>query len=292
MTVPMPFVAQAGPFGMRSRKHIAPFALARPRSVAEACAEMASSPHARFMAGGLDLVDAMKLGARYEKIIALDGLTELHAIRREGASVFIGALATHEDIASSEVLASALPDLPRIWRGLANPRIRHAGTIGGNIVAGASHYDAAPACFALGAKALLIDADGRRHIVHFADIGGYPGALLEGVTFHVGEGLRLLADRSLHPMLSVYLAAGHGLEGLSALRLAIGCAFTRPLVIDLPVAAIDGIQLRSAAADIAQEVARTVPEPMGDALASSPYRRRMIGVLTRRLLIALAGDAS
>ena len=78
----------------------------------------------------------------------------------------------------------------------------------------------------------------------------------------------------------------------SALRLSIGCCFARPLVMDLPVAAMDAHQLRSAAAQIAQEVARTLPEPMGDALASSPYRRRMIGVLTRRLLTALAGDVS
>ena len=253
---------------------------------------MASSAHARFMAGGVDLIDAMKAGARFEKIIALDGVAELKAIRREGDTMFIGALATHEDILRSEVLAAALPDLPRIWRGLANPRIRHAGTIGGNIMAGAAHYDAAPALLALGAKARLIGADGRQHVVEICDIGGHPGALLEGVSFHVEEGLRLLADRSLHPTLSVYLGAEHQGDSWGALRLSIGCAFARPLVIDLPVAGVDGRQLRNAAAVIAQEVARTVPEPIADTLASSPYRRRMIGVLTRRLLIALAGDAS
>ena len=253
---------------------------------------MASSPHARFMAGGLDLIDAMKSGARYEKIIALNGVTELRAIAREDASVFIGALATHEDIASSEVLASALPDLQTIWRGLANPRIRHAGTIGGNIMAGASHYDAAPVCLALGARARLIDADGRLHIVDIGEIGSHSGALLEGVTIPVAPGLRLLGDRSLHPMLSVYLCGAQVGVGWSALRLSIGCCFARPLVMDLPVAAMDAQQLRSAAAQIAQEVARTLPDPMGDALASSPYRRRMIGVLTRRLLTALAGDVS
>ena len=292
MTASTPSATQACAFGMRSRKHIAPFALARPRSISEACAEMASSPHARFMAGGLDLIDAMKSGAGYEKIIALDGVTELRAIAREGASVFIGALATHEDIASSEVLAAALPDLQTIWRGLANPRIRHAGTIGGNIMAGASHYDAAPVCLALDARARLIDASGRLHVVEIGDIGCHPGALLEGVSIPVAPGLRLLGDRSLHPMLSVYLCGAWAGESSSALRLSIGCAFARPLAIDLPVAGMDGRQLRSAAADIAQDVARSVPEPMGDTLASSPYRRRMIGVLTRRLLNALAGDAS
>ena len=292
MTASTPSATQACAFGMRSRKHIAPFALARPRSISEACAEMAASPHARFMAGGLDLIDAMKSGTHYEKIIALDGVTDLRAIRREGASVFIGALATHADTASSEVLAAALPDLQRIWRGLANPRIRHVGTIGGNIMAGAAHYDAAPDCLALGASARLMDAEGRQHVVEIGDVSAWPGALLEGVTIPVTPGLRLLGERSLHPMLTVYLGGAQEGESWSGLRLAIGCAFARPLRIDLPLAGMDGRQLRSAAADIAQEVAATVPEPVGDTLASSAYRRRMIGVLTRRLLTALAGDAS
>jgi CO/xanthine dehydrogenase FAD-binding subunit len=54
----------------------------------------------------------------------------------------------------------------------------------------------------------------------------------------------------------------------------------------VPTAELGGL-----AADLASQVVSQMPEPVTDGKASAPYRRRMVGVLTRRLLIQAGGAA-
>jgi carbon-monoxide dehydrogenase medium subunit len=56
---------------------------------------------------------------------------------------------------------------------------------------------------------------------------------------------------------------------------------------ELPVAGIPAATLGSNAGDLAHVAAGSLPEPVDDGLASGSYRRRMIEVLARRLLIKL-----
>lgn len=58
-------------------------------------------------------------------------------------------------------------------------------------------------------------------------------------------------------------------------------------MIGLPVAGAPVASLGSDAGDLARLVASALPEPINDGLASGSYRRRMIEVLARRLLIKL-----
>ena len=55
-----------------------------------------------------------------------------------------------------------IPDLATLWREIANPRVRHTGTVGGNIMSRQPHYDAMPALMALGATATIADPGDRR----------------------------------------------------------------------------------------------------------------------------------
>lgn len=277
--------------GLRSRRHIMPFELAQPRAVAEAHTAMAQDERAVFIAGGVDLIDWMKYGEPVDRLIALNGIAALKGIRREAGRVVIGALATHADVAGNTILAAAIPDLTAIWQTIANPRIRYAGTIGGNLMSGLPHYDAAPALLALKAKATLSWRD-RSETVELDTLPAHAGFLLEAVSIEEAPRVVVLADRSLHPTLSLYLAARlNGAGELLGVRVAIGCAFPRPIVIDLP---IPGPSL-SASIDNAAEVARAVvsglPLPADDGVASAAYRRRMIEVLIRRLLVRLGARA-
>jgi carbon-monoxide dehydrogenase medium subunit len=192
-------MAQSNLVGLRSRKHIHPFDLVRAATPGEAIGMALPDARSAFMAGGLDLIDQMKSGKTFERVILLDGIDAMKAIRRVGDRIVIGALATHAEIAQSDPLAEAVPDLVALWRTVANPRVRYAGTIGGNLMSGQPQYDAAPALLALGADAVLHTAVGVRTI-GIDRVTDHPGALLDSIS--IAPPLRLLADRSLHPALS------------------------------------------------------------------------------------------
>ena len=258
--------------GLRSRKHIAPFELVRPASLDAARRALSAPGRNAVMAGGIDLIDRLKLGEAVDRVIHLAGVRELQGIRRDGDAVSVGALTTHAEVISDPVLMEVLPDWPAIWRGIANPRVRHAGTIGGNLMSAMAHYDAAPALLALGAATLTADA------------------LLEGILIPIAPRQRLLADRSLHPIISVYLGAR--LEGgkIHSARIAVGCCYARSAATDLPLAGVPVASLGADAAAIASKAAASFAEPISDGLASGSYRRRMIEVLTRRLLIKLGSQ--
>ncbi|HEY0181545.1 MAG TPA: FAD binding domain-containing protein [Rhodopila sp.] len=267
---------------LRSRRQIAPFALHRPASLAEAV-ELRSAPGtSAFLAGGIDLIDWLKLGHPIERLIRLDGVAGLDGIAADADTVRIGAMTRHAAIAASPLLHHRLPDLAALWQGVANPRVRFAGTIGGNVMADRSEYDALPALLALNAEAEIAAGAGTERI----PLGRLPALaqpLLAGFVISEPDTLRLFADRTLRPAVSVWVGLTVRGERVRTLRVAVGMAHPRPvcvtLPLDIPVAAVE-----SEATSIAAEAARLMPPPASDGRAGAEYRRRMIGVLTQRLL--------
>jgi carbon-monoxide dehydrogenase medium subunit len=220
-----------------------------------------------FLAGGIDLIDWLKFGHQIDRLIRLDGLSGMAGIAEGPDQLHIGAMATHAAIAGSTLIDRILPDLSNLWRGIANPRVRFAGTIGGNVMADRSDYDALPALMALGAQAEV------------AGIGRSPihrlqkQHLLTAFVIPTPSALRLFADRSLKPAISVWIGVN---AKTSQLKIAVGMAHPRPVCVTLPC---DGTP-----ADIAAAAANLLPAPVTDSRSSAAYRRRMIGVLTERLL--------
>src|SRR3712207_6197693 len=102
------------PIGLRSRKHIAPFELVRPTSLEAAHRALSVPGRNAVMAGGIDLIDRLKLGEAVDGVIHLAGVRELSGIRRDGDAVSVGALTTHAGIIDDPVLAELLPDWPAI----------------------------------------------------------------------------------------------------------------------------------------------------------------------------------
>jgi carbon-monoxide dehydrogenase medium subunit len=270
--------------GLRSRKHIAPFDLVQPRSIEECCALLSGSGRLAFMAGGLDLIDRMKTGEAFDTVMSLSRVAGLSGIRRDDGAVVIGATTTHATIAQSDIVLESLPGLSQIWMQIGNPRVRLAGTIGGNLMSAQPHYDAMPALLALGADATLAGPSGRRRIP-LADLTDSKELLVD--IRLPGLGLSLIADRSLHPALAVYLGAE--LDGgiVRHVRIAIGGCYARAAVFVLPVQDMPAASVGAEGANLARDLVKGLPEPLSDGLASASYRLRMIEVLTRRLLVRL-----
>ena len=93
-----------------------------------------ASGEAKALAGGQTLLPTLKLRlAQPSAVIDLAGIGDLRGIRRDGASLVIGALMRHAEVAASDEVNSAIPALAKLAGGIGDPAVRHAGTIGGSV---------------------------------------------------------------------------------------------------------------------------------------------------------------
>ncbi|HVE39088.1 MAG TPA: FAD binding domain-containing protein [Planctomycetota bacterium] len=144
----------------------APFDYVRPASLEEALALLAKhGEDAKILAGGHSLLPAMKLRLAQPKLlIDIGRLPDLRFIRRDGNGFAIGALATHYDVESSEILKAGCPLLPEVAASIADVQVRNRGTIGGSLVHADPAGDWSAAMLALDAEMEIAGAGGRRRV--------------------------------------------------------------------------------------------------------------------------------
>jgi carbon-monoxide dehydrogenase medium subunit len=142
----------------------ASFAYAKPRALAEAL-ELLARPGAKILAGGQSLIPSLNMRlSTPELLVDITGLKELRGIKLDKDTVRIGALTTHADIESSDVVKKHLPLLAEAVPHIAHPAIRNRGTIGGSLALAdpAAEY---PACvLALDAVLITTGKTGERRI--------------------------------------------------------------------------------------------------------------------------------
>jgi carbon-monoxide dehydrogenase medium subunit len=275
----------------RSRKLIPDFRLHRPVSAIEAIAIKADrGPGAVYMAGGIDVVNRMKFGVPVTDIIHLAGIAELDTITEENSGLRLGSLVTHDRMATSPLVARHLPALAQTWDAVANIRVRCKGTLGGNIMASDPNYDFVLAAMAADARLDFIEPGGAARVTAAANPDALAGdGLLVAITVPSFERLRLSLDRSLRPIVTLALGLDLADGRVAGGRVAIGCAYTKPVALRLPLGEpLPPHELARCAEMLAHKMASALPEPIGDHNAGAGYRRRMIEVLLRRNLAAVA----
>ena len=106
----------------------------RPQSVADAAKLLAADSEAKVLAGGHTLLPTMKMRLASPKaIVDLSRIADLKGISKNGNALVIGAMTTHADVASSEAVRSAIPNLARLAGMIGDIHVRHRGTIGGSV---------------------------------------------------------------------------------------------------------------------------------------------------------------
>ncbi len=110
------------------------FALRSPRSLADALALLASTPQARVIAGGTDLIPNLRRGiGAPETLIDLTGIEELHHLLHDDKEWLIGAGVTLQQLATDRAVTVALPVLAQAAAAVAGPSHRTVATLGGNL---------------------------------------------------------------------------------------------------------------------------------------------------------------
>ena len=111
-----------------------------------------ASGRATFLAGGMTILPAMKLGlAAYSDLINIKKIKSLSGIKISSKSLKIGATTRHVEVASSKEVGKSIPSLAILAEGIGDPQVRNRGTIGGSIANNDPAADYPSACIALNA---------------------------------------------------------------------------------------------------------------------------------------------
>jgi len=157
--------------------------------VADAVALLRANDSAKLLAGGQSLLPVMKLGlAEPTDLVSLAAIAAapgggahdshdshdsqaLREIRAEPAGpadpaghggperLVIGALVTHDEVSTSDVVRRLIPGLAALAAGIGDAQVRNRGTIGGSLAHADPAADYPAAVLALGAT---IETDRRR----------------------------------------------------------------------------------------------------------------------------------
>jgi xanthine dehydrogenase YagS FAD-binding subunit len=129
-----------------------PFNYSRATNASQAVADLSATPQSKFLGGGTNLIDLMKMGV--ETPAQLIDINRLPLAQVEelpgGKGVRIGALARNSDVAEHELIKTRYPVLSEALLSGASPQLRNMATVGGNLMQRTRCYyfydPAFPAC--------------------------------------------------------------------------------------------------------------------------------------------------
>ena len=110
----------------------------RPDSLAAARSLYAGAEDPMYLSGGMTLIPSMKQRlAAPSDLIDLSGLQELQGIEEldshDRASLRVGALMRHNDVAANALVLNQLPVLAQVVSSIGDNQVRNRGTLGGSI---------------------------------------------------------------------------------------------------------------------------------------------------------------
>jgi len=110
------------------------YAYLRPSDPAQAVAAVSEDPDARFLAGGTNLVDHLKLGITAPGLLVDVRRLPLDAIEQTADGLRIGANVLNSDLAADRAVRTGWPLVARALLAGASGQIRNQATTGGNLV--------------------------------------------------------------------------------------------------------------------------------------------------------------
>ncbi len=275
-----------------------------PASLAEALAVLSAGRDGILpLAGGTNVVIAMRDGEhRGKTLMDVTRLDELHGIRLEGGEVVIGGGTAIAQLLASDIIAKYGRPLHQAAQVFANPLVRNRATVAGNLVDASPAADTAPALLALGAEVELISMAGVRRIPLEEFMVGVnqtlrrPDELVTAIRWPVppagsAGAFHKLALRKgtacsvISAAVMVETAEG---GNVALARIALGAVAIKPIRVYPAEDSLAGKPLMVESIEEAARLATEAAKPIDDVRSTAAYRKRMAGVLVRRLLADLA----
>ena len=279
------------------------FEYVRPSSVSDAVSALAEGGEdAKVIAGGQSLLPLLRLRLAYpELLVDIGSLDELRGVADGGDHLLIGARTTHYQVVHDPLIAEYCGLLAQAAGTVADPAVRHRGTIGGSIAHADPAGDLPAVILALDATLIVAGPAGSREIpageffVDYLTTALRPGEILTGIRvpkLGTDWGYRYEKfHRTAQAWAIVGVAAlvrrsdGHVAEARVGLT-NMGSVPVRAAAVETAAAGAlaSPETLRDAAAGAAEGT-----QPPADLHGAPDYRRHLARVLTGRALEAAAG---
>jgi carbon-monoxide dehydrogenase medium subunit len=270
----------------------------RAKSVVDAVKLLKKNPGAKLLAGGHSLIPSMKLRvAQPTALVDIGRIKGLSGIKATTKTLKIGALTTHNAVATSPEVMKNCAILAEAAGLIADQQVRNRGTIGGSLAQADPAADYPTLITALDATITVVGSKGERQIAakdFFKDLFTTALTKNEVITTIVipsyGKGTGGTYLKMKHP------ASGYAVVGVAALitidkgkctevRLAVGGVTPNPVRVSKAEAALKGKAPDKANIESAiVSVAGSLGSPIGDIYASADYRKHLATVMSRRAL--------
>jgi aerobic carbon-monoxide dehydrogenase medium subunit len=272
----------------------AEFDYVAPESIDEALAALSEGGEdAKLLAGGHSLLPLMKLRlAAPTLLVDLRRVDGLRGIERSDGGWEIGAMTTHAAMAREAELGL----IAKVAHTIADPQVRHRGTIGGSLAHGDPASDQLAILLAHEGSVVAQSASGEREIPAaelFEDylttaVGDdevitkvrFPA--LDGYGFGYQKFNRRQEDWAMVAVSALVKKAADG--SCEDVRIGLTHMGNVPLRATAAEAALRGRPLEPASIADAAEQAAEGTEPPADLNASEEYKRHLARVLCRRAL--------
>lgn len=282
------------------------FELLEPTSLTETVRLLAErGDGTKLIGGGTALVVLMKQGMyQPDCLISTARVPELQRFEfSESGGLRIGGGVCHHDIGQSPIVRERYPLLAKAVDRVGNIRVRQMATIAGNLSHSDYMADPPAALLALGARVVLVSAEGQRTLgLDEFILGPYataiaPGEVLAEVqipTPAAGTVFTYLKfavpTETERPTLNVAIAAVPEGAALRQITLVLGAVAGPPVRITSVESMLQG---RTLSAELMQEAAEATAatiDPIDDGRLAVWYKRDVTRVLVRRALEDVASQ--
>lgn len=263
------------------------FEYLRAASLDEAAKLLAAHPEAKLLAGGQTFIPTLKARlAQPSHVIDIGRIKDLAGIKVEGATVTIGAMTRHAEVAASAAVRKAIPALAALAFEIGDQQVRNRGTIGGSVANNDPAADYPAAVLALNATIVTnkrsIAADDFFQGMFATALG--EGEIIKAVAFPVPK--RAAYNKFHHPASGYAMAASFVADTASGVRVAITGAGAAgvfrfgaaeaALAKNFSAAAVEGLKVDES-------------ECISDLHAGADYRAHLAVVMTKRAVIKITG---
>ncbi|GAB1514740.1 FAD binding domain-containing protein [Actinophytocola sp. KF-1] len=256
---------------------------------------------AKVIAGGQSLLPVLRMRlATPSKLIDLGRVPELRGVREDGDHLVIGAMTTHYEVQRDPLIAEHASLLALTTDSVADPQVRHRGTLGGSLAHADPAGDLPAPVLALDAEMVVRGMDGTRTIpaaeffTDFFTTALRPGEILVEVRVPKTTGWRAHYEkfnRVAQAWSIVAVAATVRVDGgsIAEARVALTNMGATPVRATSVEQALVGQSATAETIRAAAEHAAEGTSPPTDGNADAEYRQHLARVLTSRAVSAAVG---
>ena len=274
-----------------------------PSSVEEALSALTEhGDDAKIMAGGQSLLPVLRMRLNApEVLIDLGRIESLRGVREDGDALVIGALTTHSEMVTNDLVRQHALLLSKAAAEVADNQIRHRGTFGGSCAHADPAGDMGAAALAVDAEFVIAGPGGTRSVPateFFVDLFetaiGEDEILTEiRVPKHTGWGAhyeKFVRVAHQWPIVAVAVTVKADGGTISEARVGLTNMGSTALRARATEDALAGAAATEDGVRAAADQAADGTNPPSDLNGDADYRRHLATVLTRRAVLKAAGS--